>query len=205
MDIFSKQKSNKLAPHRPYDLKIDLDEGTHPPLGPIYLLSQSELSAVREFLGEHLSIGVIRPTKSPYGAPVIFIKNKDGSLRLCVDFQGLNAITWKDKYPLLLITDLLDAPRAARIYTKINLKHAYHLVCIAKGNKWKTAFQTHYGPFEWLVMLFGLTNAPAAFQRFVNDIFSNLLDICVIVYLDNILVYSDDPILHDERVCEVLQ
>jgi hypothetical protein len=97
-----------------------------------------------------------------------------------MDFRGLNAITRKDKYPLPLITDLLDAPRAARIYTKIDLKHAYHLVCIAEGNEWKTAFQTHYRSFEWLVMPFGLTNTPAAFQQFVNDIFSDLLDVCVI-------------------------
>jgi hypothetical protein len=92
-DVFSKQKANKLAPHRHYDLKIDIDKGTHPPLGLIYTLSQSELSAVREFLDEHSSIRFIRPTKSPYGAPVLFIKKKDGSLRLCMDFCGLNAIT----------------------------------------------------------------------------------------------------------------
>jgi hypothetical protein len=89
-----------------------------------------------------------------------------------MDFRGLNAITRKDKYPLPLITDLLDAPRAAQIYTKIDLKHAYHLVRIATGDEWKTAFRTCYGLFEWLVMPFGLTNAPAAFQHFVNDIFS---------------------------------
>jgi hypothetical protein len=115
-----------------------------------------------------------------------------------VDFRGLNAITRKDKYLLLLITDLLDAPRAARIYTKIDLKHAYHLVHIATGDEWKTAFRTCYRSFEWLVMPFRLTNAPAAFQCFVNDIFSDMLDICVIVYLDDILVYSEDPALHDE-------
>jgi hypothetical protein len=128
MDIFSKQKANKLAPHRPYDLKININEGTHPPLGLIYPLSQSELSAIHEFLDEHLSIGFIRPTKSPYRAPVLFIKKKDSSLRLCVDFCSLNAITQKDKYPLLLITDLLDAPRVACIYTKIDLKQ-----CVPPG------------------------------------------------------------------------
>jgi hypothetical protein len=99
---------------------------------------------------------------------------------------------------------LLDALQAARIYTKIDLKHVYHLVHIAEGDEWKTAFRTHYGSFEWLVMLFGLTNVPAAFQQFVNDIFSDLLDVCVIVYLDDILVYSNNPTLHDERVRKVL-
>jgi hypothetical protein len=166
---------------------------------------QFELTAIGEFLDKHLSIGFIRLTKSPYGAPVLFIKKKDGSLRLCVDFHGLNAITQKDKYPLPLITDLPDTPRAAQIYTKIDLKHAYHLVCIAMGDEWKTAFRTHYRLFEWLVMPFRLTNAPAAFQCFVNDIFSDMLDICIIVYLDNILVYSEDPALHDKQVREVLQ
>jgi hypothetical protein len=138
-DIFSKQKANKLTPHRPYYLKININEGTYLLLGLIYLLSHSELSTVHEFLDEHLSIGFIRPTKSLY-RPILFIKKKDGSLKLCVDFHGLNAITQKDKYPLPLITGLLGALLAACIYTKIDLKHAYHLVGIAEGNKWKTAF-----------------------------------------------------------------
>jgi hypothetical protein len=127
-DIFSKQKADQLAPHRPYDLKIDIEPGSAPPLGPIYPLSQLELSSIWELLDEHLSIGFIWPSKSPYGAPILFVKKKDGSLCLCVDFRGLNSITRKDKYPLPLVTDLLDAPRKARIYTKIDLKHAYHLV-----------------------------------------------------------------------------
>jgi hypothetical protein len=122
-----------------------------------------------------------------------------------MDFCSLNAITQKDKYLLPLITDLLDTLHAAHIYTKIDLKQVYHLVYIAKGDEWKTAFQTHYRSFEWLVMPFGLTNMPAAFQQFINNIFSDLLDICVIIYLDNILVYSEDLTLHDERVCEVLR
>ena len=106
-------------------------------------------------------------------------------------------------YPLLLISDLLDAPWKAQIYTKIDLKHAYHLVQIAEGDEWKTVFRTRYGSFEWLVMPFGLTNSPAAFQRFVNDIFSDLLDVYVVVYLDDILIYSEDPSLHDDQVREV--
>ena len=100
-----------------------------------------------------------------------------------VDFRGLNRITKKDWYPLPFISDLLDSPHKARIYTKIDLQHAYHLVCIVEGDKWKTAFCTHYGAFEWLVMPFRLTNAPAAFQRFMNNVFSDLLDVCIVVYL----------------------
>ena len=204
-DVFSKGRADSLPPHRPYDLKINLEDGATPPFGPIYSLSQSELTALREFIDEHLSIGFIRPTRSPCGAPVLFIKKKDGSLRLCVDFRGLNRITKKDRYPIPLTADLLDAPRKARIYTKIDLRHAYHLVRIAEGDEWKTAFRTRYGSFEWNVMPFGLTNAPATFQRFMNDIFSDLLDLSVVIYLDDILIYSDNMADHKKQVREVLR
>jgi len=142
---------------------------------------------------------------SPHRAPVLFVKKKDGSLQLCVDFRRLNKITKKDRYPLPLISDLLDSPHKARIYTKIDLWHAYHLVRIAKGDEWKTAFCTHYGAFEWSVMPFGLTNAPAAFQRFMNNVFSDLLDMCIVVYLDDILIYSDDITQHRSHIKEVLK
>jgi hypothetical protein len=121
-----------------------------------------------------------------------------------MDYRGLNKITKKDRYPLPLISDLLDALRKARTYTKIDLRHTYHLVCIAEGEEWKTAFRTRYGSFEWLVMPFGLSNAPMAFQRFINDIFGDLLDVCVIVYLDDILIYSDDMSQHKKHIKEVL-
>jgi len=171
----------------------------------MYSLSQTELVALREFIDDHLATGFIRPSRSPYGAPVLFAKKKDGGLRLCVDFRGLNKITKKDRYPLPLITDLLDSSGKARIYTKIDLQHAYHLVRIAEGDEWKTAFRTRYGLFEWQVMPFGLTNSPAAFQRFMNDIFADMLDVCVIVYLDDILIYSDNMETHQEHVREVLR
>ena len=204
-DVFNKRKADTLPSHRPYDLKIDLEDGASPPIGPMYSLSQSELATLREFIDEHLRIGFIRPSKSPHGAPVLFIKKKDGSLRLCVDFRGLNKISKKDRYPLPMINDLLATAGKARIYTTIDLRHAYHLVRITEGDEWKTAFRTRYGSFEWLVMPFGLTNAPAAFQRFMNDIFSDLLDVNVIVYLDDILIFSDDPVDHIKHVREVFR
>ena len=204
-DVFSKTKAFVLAPHRPYDLKIELEEGSAPPVTPMYPLSQIELQTLRDFIDEHLRAGFIRSTTSPHGAPVLFIKKKDGGLRLCIDFRGLNKISKKDRYPLPFISDLLTTAGKARIYTTIDLRHAYHLVRIAEGDEWKTAFRTRYGSFEWLVMPFGLTNAPAAFQRFMNDIFSDLLDVHVIIYLDDILIYSDDPAQHTEHVCEVLR
>lgn len=204
-DVFSKAKADTLAPHRPYDLKIDLEEGSSPPVGTVYSLSQSEVHSLREFIDEHIRIGFIRPSNSPHGAPVLFVRKKDGSLRLCVDFRGLNKISKKDRYPLPFISDLLSTAGRARIYTTIDLRHAYHLVRIAEGDEWKTAFRTRYGSFEWLVMPFGLSNAPAAFQRFMNDIFSDLLDVHVTIYLDDILVYSDDPAEHTKHVREVLR
>jgi len=122
---------------------------------------------------------------------VLFVKKKDGSLQLCIDYQALNKITQKDHYPLPLISDLLDSLGPARIYTKIDLKHAYHLVWTTDGNEYKTAFCTHYGSFEWMVMLFRLSNAPAAFQCFINEVLGDLQDVCTAGYLDDILIYSD--------------
>jgi len=204
-DVFSKAKASELPPHHDYDLKIDLEEGTSPPLGTLYSLSPVELSALRTFIDKNLNTGFIRPTASSHAAPVLFVKKKDSSLRLCVDFQGLNKITKKDRYPLPLISDLLDSPSRAKIYSKIDLRHAYHLVRIAPGDEWKTAFRMRYGSYEWLVMPFGLTNAPAAFQRFVNTIFADMLDVCVVVYLDDILIYSEDMESHQQHVREVLR
>jgi hypothetical protein len=204
-DVFSKAKASQLPPHREHDLKIDLEEGTSPPLGTLYSLSVTELEALRTFLDENLTNGFIRSATSAHAAPVLFVRKKDGSLRLCVDFRGLNKITKKDRYPLPLISDLLDSPGRAKVYTKIDLRHAYHLVRIAPGDEWKTSFRTRYGSYEWLVMPFGLTNAPAAFQRFVNTIFADLLDVCVVVYLDDILIYSEDMASHKNHVKEVLR
>jgi Reverse transcriptase (RNA-dependent DNA polymerase) len=144
VDVFSKSKADSLAPHRPYDLKIALEDGAMPPQPPLYLLSTLELATLREFIDEHLNMGYIQPTRSSHGAPILFIKKKSGELRLCVDFRALNKITKKYRYPLPLIADLLDAPRKARIYTKIDLRHAFHLVRVAEGDEWKTASQTRY-------------------------------------------------------------
>ena len=195
-NVFSKNKAETLPLHYLYNLKINLEEGAQPPVSPIYSLSASEQEALKEFIEENLNTGFIRPTSSPHGAPVLFIKKKDGSLRLCVDFRRLNRISKKDHYPLPLISDLLDSPHKAQVYSKIDLRHAYHLVRIADGDEWKTAFRTRYESFEWSVMPFGLTNAPMAFQRFMNDIFSDLLDICVVIYLDDILIYLNNMSKH---------
>jgi len=204
-DVFSKSKAETLVPHCSYNLRIDLEKDSHPPVETIYSLSKFEQEALKEFIDENLTNGFIRSMSLSHGVPVLFVKKKDGSLWLCVDFCRLNKITKKDQYLLPLISDLLDSPRKAHIYTKIDLRHTYHLVCIAEGDEWKTTFRTCYGAFEWSVIPFGLSNAPVAFQRFINDVFSNLLDVCVVVYLDDILIYSDDIMQHWSHIKEVLK
>jgi len=204
-NVFSKTKAETLPSHHPYNLKINLEEGAQPPVGPIYSLSASKQETLKEFIEENLNMGFIRPTSSLHSTPVLFIKKKDSLLHLCIDFCGLNCISKKNCYLLLLISDLLDSPCKAQVYSKIDLCHAYHLVHIADSDEWKTAFRTHYESFEWSVMPFGFTNAPVAFQQFINDIFSNLLDVCVMIYLDDILIYSNNMSEHHQHVKEVLK
>ena len=147
-NVFSKTKTEVLAPHCSYNLTINLEEGAQPLFGPIYSFSASEQEVLKEFIEENLNTGFIQPILSPHGAPILFVKKKDGLLCLCVDFCGLNHISKKDRYPLPLIYDLLDLPHKAQIYSKIDLCHAYHLVRIADSNEWKTAFRTRYRLFE---------------------------------------------------------
>jgi len=177
-------------------LKINLEEGAQPLVGPIYSLSVSEQEALKKFIEENLNTYFICLTSSLYSIPVLFVKKKDSLLHLCVDFCSLNCISKKNCYLLPLISNLLDSLCKAQIYSKIDLCYAYHLVCIAEGNEWKTAFRTCYRSFEWSVIPFGLTNTPVAFQQFMNDIFSNLLDICVMIYLDDILIYLNNISKH---------
>ena len=156
-------------------------------------------------MDDNLCKGFIRPSNSPAGAPILFAKKKDGSLRLCVDYRGLNRITRKNRYPLPLINDLLDRLKTAKIFTKLDLRAGYNNVRIASGHEWKTAFRTRYGSFEYLVMPFGMTNSPATFQHFMNDIFRDMTDDFVVIYLDDILIFSADPAKHEQHVRLVLE
>lgn len=203
-DVFDKKKASTLPPHRPYDCAIDLEDGKAPPWGPIYGLSPAELTALREYIDENLANGFIQHSSSPAGAPVFFVSKKDGSLRLVVDYRGLNKITKRNRYPLPLISELLERLSGAKHFTKIDLRGAYNLIRIKPGDEWKTAFRTRYGHFEYTVMPFGLTNAPAVFQHMANDIFREFLDLFVIIYLDDILVYSKTQEEHDRHVRQVL-
>ena len=151
-----------------------------------------ELEELRDYLQTNLSRGWIRESASPVGAPILFVKKKDDSLKLCVDYRGHNVVTKKDLYPLPLIIEALDSLSTAKYYTKLDIKDTYHNIKIREGNEWQTVFKTRYRLYEYTVMLFGLTNAPAIFQRWINSILNRYLDICCLVYLDNILIYSND-------------
>jgi len=201
---FSEEDAAILAEHGPHEMAIDLEEGKDPPHGPLYSLSATEAEMLREYIDKNLARGWIRRSTSKAGAPILFAKKKDGSLRLCVDYRGLNAITIKNRHPLPLIGESLDRLGSASIYTKLDLRDAYHRIRIKEGDEWKTAFRTRYGHFEYTVMPFGLTNAPAVFQNHINSILSDLLDICCIVYLDDILIYSQNEEEHVGQVREVL-
>jgi hypothetical protein len=162
-DVFSEEEASTLASHGPQDLAIELQPGTQPPHQPLYNLSETELQYLRKYLDEYLQRGWIRRSKSPAGAPILFAKKKDGGLRLCVDYRGLNKITIRDRHPLPLITESLERLAKARFYTKLDIRDAYHRIRIKEGDEWKTAFKTRYGHFKYIVMPFGLTNAPTAF------------------------------------------
>jgi hypothetical protein len=163
-----------------------------------------ELETLHAYIQENLSRGFIQSSESPAGAPVLFVKKKDGSLRLCVDYRGLNKITVPNRCPLPLISETLDRLRTGVIFTKLDMRGAYNLIRIAKGEEWKTAFRTRYGHFEYKVMPFGLSNAPATFQAFVNDVLREFLDDFVVVYLDDILIFSPSMVTHVEHVRAVL-
>ncbi|KAJ1038012.1 hypothetical protein NDA10_005682 [Ustilago hordei] len=190
--------------HIEHDLHLKLIEGGKPPQGPLYLKGPKEMSELRRYLDENLKKGFIRPSKSPAQSPVLFVPKKDGGLRLCVDYQGLNKITVKNRAPLPLIEEQLFLLRKARIYTKLDLRAAYNLIQIAKGDEWKTAFGTQLGLYEYLVMPFGLANALAHFQSFINDIFQDIIGVYVVVYLDDFLIFSDTEESHVKHVTEVL-
>ena len=203
--LFSELASSTLPPHRPFDHKIELIPDATIPFGPIYSLSAPELECLRKYLNEMLEKGFIRVSKSPAASPLLFATKNDGGLRPCIDYRALNQVTVKNRYPLPLIHELLDRLQGATIFTKLDLRGAYNLIRIADGHEWKTAFRTRYGLFEYLVMPFGLTNAPATFQAFLNSIFTAELDIFLVIYLDDLLIFSKSSECHIKHVSIVLQ
>jgi len=204
-DVFYPSEEKALPPHSTLEHRIDLVDDARPPWGPIYPLSESELQTLRTYLKDSEAKGWIRPSTSPAGAPILFVPKKGGKLRLCVDYRALNQLTRKDRTPLPLMSEILDRLQGARIFTKLDLKDAYHRIRIRAGDEWKTAFRTRYGHYEYLVMPFGLVNAPATFQAYINRALAGLVDLICIVYLDDILIYSTDPAEHTLHVRSVLE
>jgi len=188
--LFQPEASEKMAPRRTFDHAIDLKEGSEPPWGPVYPISQYQLNTLKTYLDEMLAQGKITHSQSPAGAPILFVPKPDGRLRLCVDYRQLNKLTILDIDPLLLISELRDRVAGATIFSKLYLKDGYHLIRIKKGDEWKTAFRTQYGQYEYKVMPFGLVNAPATFQYMINKVLPEFLDQGIVVYLDDILIYS---------------
>ncbi len=203
--VFSKSRATSLPPHRPYDCAIDLLPGTSPPKGRLYSLSGPEREAMDKYIKESLNAGLIRPSSSPAGAGFFFVKKKDGSLQPCIDYRGLNDITIRNRYPLPLMSSAFELLQGAKVFTKLDLRNAYHLVRIREGDEWKTAFNTPTGHFEYRVLPFGLTNAPAVFQALINDVLRDMVNRFVFVYLDDILIFSPSLQVHTQHVRQVLQ
>ena len=171
------------------EFTIDLIPGTEPISIPPYRMAPTELRELKAQLEELLSKGFIRPSISPWGAPVLIVKKKNGSLRLCIDYKQLNRVTIRNQYPLPRIDELFDYLQGSRVYSKIDLRSGYHQLRVQEGDVPKTTFRTCYWHYEFLVMSFGLTNSPTTFMDLMNRVFQPYLDKFVIVFIDDILVY----------------
>ncbi|GJS58715.1 DNA/RNA polymerases superfamily protein [Tanacetum coccineum] len=194
-----------LPPAREIEFGIELIPGAEPISKAPYRMAPVELKELKEQLQEMLENGFIRPSVSPWGAPVLFVKKKDGSMRLCIDYRELNRITIRNRYPLPRIDDLFDQLQGAKYFSKIDLRSGYHQLRVREQDISKTAFRTRYGHYEFLVMPFGLTNAPAVFMDLMNRIFHEYLDKFVIVFIDDILVYSKSEEEHEQHLRIVLE
>lgn len=201
-----------LPPHRPgVDHAIELEQDEYGrerdvPYGPLYSMTKEELLVLRKTLTDHLEKGWIRVSRSPAGAPVLFVRKPGGGLRFCVDYRKLNEITKKDRTPLPLISETLQMMAKAVWYTKLDVSAAFHKIRIKEGDEWKTAFRTRFGSFEWLVTPFGLTGAPATFQRYINNTLREFLDEFVSAYIDDVIIFTNGSLEdHRQQVLQVLK
>ncbi|GJR09001.1 putative reverse transcriptase domain-containing protein [Tanacetum coccineum] len=194
-----------LPPTRQVEFQIDLVPGAAPVARAPYRLAPSEMKELSEQLKELSDKGFIRPSSSPWGAPVLFVKKKDGSFRMCIDYRELNKLTVKNRYPLPRIDDLFDQLQGSSVYSKIDLRSGYHQLRVREEDIPKTAFRTRYGHYEFQVMPFGLTNAPAVFMDLMNRVCKPYLDKFVIVFIDDILIYSKNKKEHEEHLKQILE
>ncbi|KAF8676364.1 hypothetical protein RHS04_06533 [Rhizoctonia solani] len=202
--VFGEEEFNKLPPHWHYNIGIELTE--EGPLNlPLYSMTDAKSATLKDWLRDKLKAGKIWPSKSSISSPMMFVPKKDGSRQLVVDYCCLNNRTKKNVYLLPPPDNLMAQLHGAKVFTKLDLRWGYNNVQVKEGDKWKTAFRTKYGLYKSLVMTFGLTNTPAAFQHFMNKLFKDLLDECIVIYLDDILIYSKDDASHTQHIHEVLQ
>ncbi|GKC00926.1 putative reverse transcriptase domain-containing protein [Tanacetum coccineum] len=194
-----------LPPTRQVEFQIDLVPGAAPVARAPYRLAPSEMKELSEQLKELSDKGFIRPSSSPWGAPVLFVKKKDGSFRMCIDYRELNKLTVKNRYPLPRIDDLFDQLQGSSVYSKIDLRSGYHQLRVREEDISKTAFRTRYGHYEFQVMPFGLTNAPAVFMDLMNRVCKPYLDKFMIVFIDDILIYSKNKKEHEEHLKLILE
>jgi hypothetical protein len=193
-----------LPPNRDVEFAIELILGTPPISRRPYSMPPNELAELKKQLQDLLTKGLIRPSSSEWGCPALFVKKKDNSLRMCVDYRPLNMVTIKNKYPLPRIDILFDQLSKAKVFSKIDLRSGYHQIKIRPQHIPKTVFSTRYGLYKYLVMSFGLTNAPAYFMYLMNLVFMPKLDKFVIVFIDDILVCSENEKDHTEHLRIVL-
>lgn len=206
IEVFSQKKADELPPHRKEDHEIILKPGTEPPFITSYRpMSEQELAAAKKYLDEHLEKGFIRPSSSKAAAPVLFVKKPNGGLRFCIDYRKLNEITEKNRYPIPLINETLTRLSKASVFTKLDVIAAFNKIRIKEGQEWMTAFNTRYGQFEYLVLPFGLCNAPSTFQSYINESLREFLDHYVTAYIDDVLVYSKKSEEHEAQVLQVLK
>ena len=203
-NVFPKELP-RLPPLREIEFAIDVVPGATPASITPYRMAPVEIKELKFQLQELLEKGFIHPSVSPWGAPMLFVKKKDGTLRLCIDYRQLNKLTVKNKYSLPRIDDLFDQLKGASIFSKIDLLSGYHQLRIKDVDVHKTAFRTRYEHYEFLVMPFGLTNTPAAFMDLMNCVFRPYVDQFVLVFIDDILVYSKDRENHDTHLRVVLK
>lgn len=198
-------KLDGLPPKRSFDHRIALEEGAVPPNRQAYRESAALNDELKRQLTELLQAQVIRPSQSPFASPVLFVKKHDGTWRMCIDYRALNRVTKKNRYPLPHQDDLIERLRHAKCLTKLDLASGYWQVRMSDDSVEKTAFTTRHGLFEWLVMPFGLCNAPSTFMQMMNDVLAPLIDRCVIVFLDDILIYSPTAEQHEQDVTAVFE
>ena len=199
------EKPDHLPPSRPDDHGIALtDDDKIPPWRPLGNLNQHELEALKEYITDLLNKGWIEHSKSPFGANILFAKKKDGTLRVVIDYRGLNNISIKDRTPLPSIKEMQERLRDSKIFTKLDLRDGFNNILVKAEDQHKTAFRTRYGHFQYRVLPFGLCNAPATFMRMMNRIFGDLYDDCIIAYVDDILIYSSNETEHKRHLQLVL-